>query len=217
MSYRGGLEAAHVGLDLYANDKVLAGLSFMRSWGDMDYTDDGVDGVLGSDLNTFHPYLYWEPNERVSMWGFGGMGWGEVDVKEPGRTHDFDADFRMLAGGVRSVLSVLCRWPCNELALRADAFTAQLRTDATDDIAKVSGEAHRARLMLEWVHDLPLAAGRSLSLQLEAGGRFDGGDADRGAGVETGFRLRYLDANCCLDVALHGRTGRRDRGHRGGG
>ena len=203
MKYRGRLEAAHVGLDLYANDQVLAGLSFMRSWGDMDYTDDGVDGVLGSDLNTFHPYLYWEPNERVSMWGFGGMGWGEVDVEEPGRTHDFDADFRMLAGGVRSVL---CRWPCNELALRADAFTAQLRTDATDDIAKVSGEAHRGRLMLEWVHDLPLAAGRSLSLQLEAGGRFDGGDADRGAGVETGFRLRYLDANCCLDVALHGRT-----------
>ena len=203
MKYRGRLEAAHVGLDLYANDKMLAGLSFMRSWGDMDYTDDGVDGVLGSDLNTFHPYLYWEPNERVSMWGFGGMGWGEVDVKELGRTHDFDADFRMLAGGVRSVL---CSWPCNELALRADAFTAQLRTDATDDIAGVSGEAHRGRLMLEWVHDLPLAAGRSLSLQLEAGGRFDGGDADRGAGVETGFRLRYLDANCCLDVALHGRT-----------
>ena len=203
MNYSGRLEAAHVGLDLYANDQVLAGLSFMRSWGDMDYTDDGVDGVLGSDLNTFHPYLYWQPNERVSMWGLGGMGWGEVDVKEPGRTHDFDADFRMLAGGVRSVL---CRWPCNELALRADAFTAQLRTDATDDIAKVSGEAHRGRLMLEWVHDLPLATGRSLSLQLEAGGRFDGGDADRGAGVETGFRLRYLDANCCLDVALHGRT-----------
>ena len=101
------------------------------------------------------------------------------------------------------------------MALRADAFTAQLRTDATDDIAKVSGEAHRARLMLEWVHDLPLAAGRSLSLQLEAGGRFDGGDADRGAGVETGFRLGYLDANCCLDVALHGRTGRRDRGQSG--
>ena len=203
MNYRGRLEAAHVGLDLYANDQVLAGLSFMRSWGDMDYTDDGVDGVLGSDLNTFHPYLYWEPNERVSMWGFGGMGWGEVDVKELGRTHDFDADFRMLAGGVRSVL---CRWPCNELALRADAFTAQLRTDATNDIAKVSGEAHRARLMLEWVHDLPLAAGRSLSLQLEAGGRFDGGDADRGAGVETGFRLGYLDANSGLDVVMLGRV-----------
>ena len=33
MAYRGGLEAAHVGLDLYANDQMLAGLSFMRSWG----------------------------------------------------------------------------------------------------------------------------------------------------------------------------------------
>ena len=203
MNYRGRLEAAHVGLDLYANDKMLAGLSFMRSWGDMDYTDDGIDGVLESRMNTVHPYLYWQPTERVSMWALGGMGWGEVEVKEPGRSHDFDADFRMLAGGVRSVL---CRWPCNELALRADVFTAQLRTDATDDIAKVSGKAYRGRLMLEWVHDLPMSAGRSLGLQLEAGGRIDGGDADRGAGVETGLRLGYLDANHGLDVALHGRT-----------
>ena len=203
MNYRGRLDAAHVGLDLYANDKMLAGLSFMRSWGDMDYTDDGVDGVLESDLNTFHPYLYWQPNERVSMWGIGGLGQGQVDVKEPGRTHDFDADFRMLAGGVRAML---CSWPCNELALRADGFTAQLETEAAEDIAKVRGEAHRARLMLEWVYDRPLSAGRSLSLKLEGGGRWDGGDADRGAGVETGFRLGYLDANHGLDVALHGRT-----------
>ena len=203
MNYRGRLDAAHVGLDLYANDKMLAGLSFMRSWGDMDYTDDGVDGVLESDLNTFHPYLYWQPNERVSMWGIGGLGQGQLDVKEPGRTHDFDADFRMLAGGVRAMF---CSWPCNELALRADVFTAQLETEAAEDIAKVRGEAHRARLMLEWVYDRPLSAGRSLSLKLEGGGRWDGGDADRGAGVETGFRLGYLDANHGLDVALHGRT-----------
>ena len=203
MNYRGGLEAAHVGLDLYANDKVLAGLSFMRSWGNMDYSDDGVDGVLGSSMNTFHPYLYWQPRERVSVWGIGGLGRGQVDVKEPGRTHDFNADFRMLAGGVRAML---CSWPCNELALRADVFTAQLETEASEDIAKVRGEAHRARLMLEWVHTKQLSVGRSLSLKLEGGGRFDGGDADRGAGVETGFRLGYLDANHGLDVALHGRT-----------
>ena len=39
MNYRGGLEAAHIGLDLYANDQMLAGLSFMRSWGDLEYTE----------------------------------------------------------------------------------------------------------------------------------------------------------------------------------
>ncbi len=203
MSYRGGLEAAHVGLDLYANDKVLAGLSFMRSWGNMDYSDDGIDGVLGSRMNTFHPYLYWQPTERVSVWGMGGLGRGQVDVNEPGRNHDFEADFRMFSGGVRTVLS---RRGSNEVGLRADAFTAQLETDASGDIGEVRGEAHRARLMLEWVHTKQLSVGRSLSLKAEAGGRFDGGDADRGSGAETGFRLGYLDANSGLDVAMLGRV-----------
>ena len=203
MSYRGGLEAAHVGLDLYANDKVLAGLSFMRSWGNMDYSDDGIDGALGSRMNTFHPYLYWQPTERVSVWGMGGLGRGRVDVNEPGRSHNFEADFRMFSGGVRTVLS---RRGSNEVGLRADAFTAQLGTEASEDIAKVRGEAHRARLMLEWVHTKQLSAGRSLSLKAEAGGRFDGGDAERGSGAETGFRLGYLDANSGLDVAMLGRV-----------
>ena len=203
MSYRGGLEAAHVGLDLYANDKVLAGLSFMRSWGNMDYSDDGIDGVLGSRMNTFHPYLYWQPTERVSVWGMGGLGRGQVGVNEPGRSHNFDAEFRMFSGGVRTVLS---RRGSNEVGLRADAFSAQLGTEASEDIAKVRGEAHRARLMLEWVHTKQLSAGRSLSLKVEAGGRFDGGDAERGSGAETGFRLGYLDANSGLDVAMLGRV-----------
>ncbi len=203
MNYRGGLKAAHVGLDLYANDQMLSGLSFMRSWGDMDYTDDGLDGVLDSRMNTVHPYLYWQPNERVSVWGIGGLGRGQVDVTEPSRTHDFDADFRMFAGGVRSVLT---RRGNNEWGLRADAFTAQIETDASEGIAQVSGEAHRGRLMLEWVHDRELSAGRSLNLKAEAGGRFDGGDAERGSGVETGAGLGYLDANRGLDVSLHGRV-----------
>ena len=104
MNYRGGLNAAHVGLDLYADERMLAGLSFMRSWGELDYTDDGVDGVMESGMNTVHPYVYWQPGDRVSVWGIGGLGRGQVDVTEPGRTHDFGADFRMFAGGVRAAL-----------------------------------------------------------------------------------------------------------------
>ena len=154
-------------------------------------------------MTTFHPYLYWQPSDRLSVWGIGGLGGGQVAVEEPGRTHDFDADFRMLAGGVRAVLS---RRGSHEWGLRGDGFTAQLETAALADIAQVSGEAHRGRLMLEWVHDRALSVGRSLSLQVEAGGRFDGGDAERGSGLETGFRLGYLDANRGLDVALHGRV-----------
>ena len=203
MNYGGGLEAAHLGLDLYANDKVLAGLSFMRSWGDLEYTDDGVAGLLESRMNTVHPYVYWQPSARLSVWGIGGLGQGQVEVEEPGRTHDFGAEFRMFAGGARAVLG---GQGSNEWGVRADAFTTQLGTDALEDIAKVRGEAQRGRLMLEWVHDAELSVGRSLSLTAEAGGRIDRGDADRGAGMETGFRLGYLDAHSGLDVALHGRV-----------
>ena len=203
MNYRGGLNAAHVGLDLYANERMLAGLSFMRSWGDLDYTDDGVDGVLESGMNTVHPYVYWQPGARVSVWGIGGLGRGQVDVTEPGRTHDFGADFRMFAGGVRAAL---LRRGGNEWSVRADAFTTRLETGAAADIAKVGGEAQRGRTMLEWVHDRTLSVGRSLSLKGEAGGRFDRGAADMGAGLETGFRLGYLDANQGLDVAVQGRV-----------
>ena len=203
MNYGGGLEAAHLGLDLYATDKVLAGLSFMRSWGDLEYTDDGVAGVLESRMNTVHPYVYWQPSARLSVWGIGGLGQGQVEVEEPGRTHDFGAEFRMFAGGARAVLGGR---GSNEWGVRADAFTTQLGTDALADIAKVRGETQRGRLMLEWVHDAALSVGRSLSVQVEAGGRIDQGDADRGAGMETGFRLGYLDANSGLDVALHGRV-----------
>ena len=203
MNYRGGLEAAHVGLDLYANDQMLTGLSFMRSLGDLEYTDDGVEGVLKSRMNTVHPYLYWQPHDRVSVWGMGGVGQGHVEVTEPGRTHDVGADLRMFAGGVRSVLT---RRGNHEWGLRADAFTTQLETAAVADITPVRGDTHRGRVLLEWVHDTAFSPGRSLSLQVEAGGRVDEGAADRGSGAETGFRLGYLDAHSGLDVALQGRT-----------
>ena len=203
MNYRGGLEAAHVGVDFYINVKMLAGLSYMRSWGDLDYTDDGVDGVLESRINSVHPYLYWQPKEGFSTWVIGGWGAGQVEVREPGRDHDFDADFRMLAGGTRAVLR---RRGNSEWGLRADAFTAQLETAALEDLGKVRGEAHRARFMVEWVHDRALSEGRSLSVKAEVGERFDGGDAELGSGLESGFRLGYLDGKYGVDVALQGRV-----------
>ena len=203
VNYRGNLKAAHVGLDLYSNEKMLFGFSFMRSWIDMNYTTDGVHGMLGNGLNTAHPYLYWQPNERFSAWVIGGLGRGEVDVNEPGRTHVLTADFRMLSGGMRSVLA---KWGNTEVGVVVDSFTARLRTNASEDIERVTGQVSRTRMMLEMVHDKPLAAGRSLSVKAEFGSRHDEGDADRGSGAEAGFRLGFLDAASGLDIAWHGRV-----------
>ncbi len=202
MGYRGVMGAAHVGLDFYNSEQMLVGLSFMRSFARINYNADGVHGMFRNGMNTAHPYLYWQPNERFSTWVIGGLGRGEVDVNEPRRAHDLASDFRMFSGGMRSVLA---KRGNTEVGVVLDSFTARLGTNASKDIESVSGQVSRTRMMLEMVHDKPLEAGRSLSIKAELGYRHDAGDADRGSGAEAGFRLGYLDAAGGLDIAWHGR------------
>ena len=202
MDYRGVMGAAHVGLDFYNSEQMLVGLSFMRSFARINYNADGVHGMFRNGMNTAHPYLYWQPNERFSTWVIGGLGRGEVDVNEPRRAHDLASDFRMFSGGMRSVLA---KRGNTEVGVVLDSFTARLGTNASKDIESVSGQVSRTRMMLEMVHDKPLEAGRSLSIKAELGYRHDAGDADRGSGAEAGFRLGYLDAAGGLDIAWHGR------------
>ena len=202
MDYRGVMGAVHVGLDLYNSEQMLVGFSFMRSFARINYNADGVHGMFRNGMNTAHPYLYWQPNERFSAWVIGGLGRGEVDVNEPGRAHDVTSDFRMFSGGMRSVPA---KWGNTEVGVVVDSFTARLGTNASKDIERVSGQVSRTRMMLEIVHDKPLEAGRSLSIKAEFGHRLDAGDADRGSGAEAGFRLGYLDAAGGLDIAWHGR------------
>ena len=202
IDYRGVMGAVHVGLDLYNSEQMLVGFSFMRSFARINYNADGVHGMFRNGMNTAHPYLYWQPNERFSAWVIGGLGRGEVDVNEPGRAHDLTSDFRMFLGGMRSVLA---KRGNTEVGVVVDSFTARLGTNASKDIERVSGQVSRTRMMLEMVHDKPLEAGRSLSIKAEFGHRYDAGDADRGSGAEAGFRLGYLNAAGGLDIAWHGR------------
>jgi hypothetical protein len=203
MDFDGGLDAIHLGVDLYSNGQTLAGVSLMQSWGDLDYTDDGVDGSLDSSMSTFHPYVYFQANQNLGVWGILGFGSGSVNVSEPDRSHEFDADFSMFAGGVRSVLN---RRDNNELGLSADAFMAELSTDAADDIPGVKGEAQRARVMVDWLQNSTMAEGQDLAWKAEIGGRFDGGDGIQGVGIEAGFRVGLVDSDQGLDVALGGRA-----------
>ena len=202
MDYRGVMGAVHIGLDLYNSEQMLVGFSFMRSFARINYNADGVHGMFRNGMNTAHPYLYWQPNERFSAWVIGGLGRGGVDVNEPGRSHDLTSDFRMFSGGMRSVPA---KRGNTEVGVVVDSFTARLGTNASKDIERVSGQVSRTRMMLEIVHDKPLEAGRSLSIKAEFGHRHDAGDADRGSGAEAGFRLGYLDAAGGLDIAWHGR------------
>ena len=201
VDFRGRLRATHVGMDLFSNRQVLAGLSFARSWGAMTYSDDR-EGRLAASFDTLHPYLYWQPHRRLSLWGIGGTGSGTVDLMDPRLAHVFDADFRMWAAGLRSLLTRPGR---NELAIRLDGFMSNLGIDPFERISEVHGSASRARAMLEAVHQRG-GRKRSFSLKGELGGRLDRGEAVHGTALETGLRLGFIDNPTGLDLALQGRV-----------
>ena len=205
MNYSGTLLAGGVGVDLHLNDKARLGLSFMRSDASADYGADGIRGVFQHTINTFHPYLYIEPVERVGMWVIGGFGQGVADFREPGRGDSAKTGFRMVSGGTRATLA---KRGANRFGVRMDAFSVQLSTD--EPIAgvsdHVSGEATRARVMLEADHRKELRGENSLGLRAEFGGRHDGGDADRGWGAEAGGRMGYANRRNGIDASVFGRT-----------
>ena len=200
VDFRGRLSATHVGMDLLSNRHVLTGLSFARSWGAMGYSDDR-EGRLAASFNTFHPYLYWQPHRRLSLWGIGGMGRGSVDLRDPRLAHVFNSDFRMWAGGLRSVLTKPGK---NELGFRLDGFMSNIAIDPLEQIREVFGRASRARAMLEAVHQRG-GRKRSFSLKGEIGGRLDRGEAVHGAAMEAGLRLGFIDTPTGLDLSLQGR------------
>ena len=200
VDFRGRLSATHVGMDLLSNRHVLTGLSFARSWGAMGYSDDR-EGRLAASFNTFHPYLYWQPHHRLSLWGIGGMGRGSVDIRDPRLAHVFNSEFRMWAGGLRSVLTKPGK---NELGFRLDGFMSNIAIDPLEQIREVFGRASRARAMLEAVHQRG-GRKRSFRLKSEIGGRLDRGEAVHGAAMEAGLRLGFIDTPTGLDLSLQGR------------
>jgi hypothetical protein len=197
-------------MDLFSNRQVLTGLSLARSWGSMSYRDSR-EGQLATSFNTFHPYLYWQPHRRLSFWSIGGMGRGSVDMRDPRLEHVFNSEFRMWAGGLRSLLT---RPGNNELGLRVDGFMSNIGIDPFERIGEVYGSASRARAMLEVVHQRG-GRKRSFSLKGEFGGRLDRGEAVHGTAMETGLRLGFIDHPTGLDLALQGRMLLfHDRGYR---
>ncbi len=189
INYDGGLRALTVGADARIGSSALLGMSLMRSDGDLDYHNRSTDGSLGHAMNSVHPYLFIQPSPRIGLWAMAGYGRG--DVRDDDRQGDTGASLRMLSGGVKVPLA---RRGAFGLALNGDAFTAGMST--VD--GQREGSASRARALLEasWT-----AGG--LKLATQAGARYDGGDADRGGGAETGALIGYAARG--LDLDLRGR------------
>ena len=175
------------------------GLALSHSKGDGDTAEaKGERLALESTLTSAHPYARWQATEALSAWGMLGFGVGELEEERDGKRTQTDLDMRMAAFGLRGALGARRDFG---LAVKSDLLLVRVETDAE---AGLSGEADtgRLRVLLEGAGRYPLESGGLLSPMLEAGLRYDEGDAETGLGAELGAGLRYADGSGQLSLAL---------------
>ena len=211
VSLHGDVLTGLLGLD-YSRGRWLAGLGLAYNDGDGAYRapDSGTAGKLDSTLVSVHPYLHYALTDRLSAWGTLGYGAGglilrpERDGAPEQAAIETDIQMRMGALGLRGTVFANAT---TELALKSDLMWVRTASSETAGLAAVDGaDASRVRLLLTGRHRHAFATGAELTPNVELGLRYDGGDAETGAGVELGGGLRYADPVRGLTVEARARA-----------
>ena len=185
----------------------LAGLALSYSEGEGGYRRGSAKGgAVSSTLAGINPYARYRLDERTSFWATLGYGSGRLILTPDGAESALETDMTnaMAAFGGRGVLSMRAGDTGQfELALRSDAMLTDTASIAVAGLSAGAGATSRIRLILEGSGSLP-AFGGVLAPKVEAGLRYDGGDAETGAGLEVGGGLAYGKAR--LTVQVDGRV-----------
>ena len=193
LSLDGQVSTAMLGVDA-SWDRWLAGVVLARSQGEGGYAHRTASGgSIASTLTSLHPFAQYRFSDRTSVWGTIGYGVGDLSLTPEGASAGIDTDLgmAMAAFGGRSVLSVRTgQAGLFELAVRSDATLTRTESGASENLLSATGATSRLRIILEGSGSLPLGTG-TLTPTLEAGLRYDGGDAETGAGLEIGGGLGY--------------------------
>ncbi len=215
-SLDGTATTAMLGAD-YGRDRWLLGLALLHSSGKGSYADTDImprpetqicppaetgqapcaeairegDGKIEASLTAVLPYASIRPSERLRLWGALGHGTGEVTLTpETGDTLTADTSWQMAAAGMRAELTGI---GSGTLALTSDALWSRTRSEKTHALAASDATVTRLRAGLEATWQIGLESGATLTPGLEVGARHDGGDAERGAGIEVGGSLAWTD------------------------
>ena len=190
----------------------LAGAALAHSIGGGGYGDQGAaagaagsgGGTLAVTLTSIHPYLRVQASERISLWGVLGYGAGELtltpDTAGSPQSAKAGTQMGMAAAGARGELVSAGDTGGFGLAALADAQLVQVSSGAGIGLAATQAATSRLRLVLESGYRVDLGGGRALTPALEVGARYDGGDAETGAGIEVGGALGFADAKLGLTV-----------------
>ena len=209
LSLDGEVSTATLGLDKQYG-RWLVGTTLSFSEGDGGYgRSDAPGGSVQSTLTSLNPYAHFTLNETMSLWGVIGYGGGRLRLTPEGTDSVLETDLsnRMAAFGGRGLLNT--RVAGLELAWVSDALLTDTDSEAVRGLTGAQGSSSRVRLLLEGSGNVPLWGG-TLRPTVEAGLRYDGGDAETGAGIEIGGGLGYAAGPFAVRVNARGLVAHED-------
>ena len=218
----GEVTSTFLGADV-SRDGWLAGVAFSMSQGDGDFElMEGEDqGTVESTLTSVYPYARVRMNERMDGWGLVGFGSGELTLRHgmPGHRwveYTTDIDMHMGAAGLRGEVVEPTQPGGLALAIKSDAYWVSTRSDEVRStqghLGAAEGEASRIRLIMEGSRAYNVSGGTFTPIG-EVGLRHDGGDAETGAGIEVGGRVRFERAGVTLEGSLRTLVAHQESGY----
>ena len=209
LSLDGDVRTTMLGAD-YRRGPLTVGLSVGRTLGLGGYGGRSA-GQVTSSMTGFYPWLGYQVNDRVSVWGVTGYGTGALSLTPDGATAlDTGMSMAMTAAGTRSELIGSRATGGFALAFKADALWVGAATELVDGAAGRLNASQagvtRVRTALEGSRGFSVGGRVSLTPSVEVGLRQDGGDADTGTGMDVGGGLVFADSVTGLSLDVRVRT-----------
>lgn len=192
LTLRSDVATGALGADYRLGRGLAAGLLLARSRASGTFDAYAAEGETGAVLTGVYPYASYDIGTS-SIWGLAGLGRGSSEV---GGAETLEARLgsRLMAAGAAGTVA---RGSRSRLSYIADAFLARAEAKDMADV-----QVSRLRAGLEGSTRL----GRSLRPYLETAIRHDGGDAEKGMGLEMGGGVRLGRSGSRLRGELRSRT-----------
>ena len=206
LSLDGEVATGMVGID-WVSRRWRTGLALAMSRGSGGYRAALHSGGIESKLTGLFPWVGYDVTDRVSVWAAAGYGAGVLTLTpENEEALTAELSLSMMAAGARSELVELRRLGGVMLALETDTRVTRTTTGAVAGLAATEASVWQRRLGLEGSRPVALGGRLSLRPNVEVGLRYDGGDAETGAGMDVGAGLGFADSGMGLAVDVHVRT-----------
>ena len=210
LSLNGDVRTTMVGAD-YSRGALTVGLSVGRTLGLGGYRGTS-GGQMSTSMTGVYPWVGYQVNDRVSVWGTTGYGTGSLSLTpDAASALETGVSMMMSAVGTRGELLGSRATGGFALAFKADALWVGAASDLVEGPAgrlnASEAAVTRVRTALEGSRGFTLGGGRlSLRPSVEVGVRRDGGDAETGAGMDVGGGLAFSDTVTGLSLDVRMRT-----------